>query len=256
MADAWDPSQYERFREERSQPFRDLAGLIEPRPGMRVVDLGCGTGELTAQLHLQLQARETLGIDASRAMLARAPQAPGLRFEEQEIERFEPADRFDLVFSNAALHWVSDHSSLLRRLTAMLASGGQIAVQMPMTDDQIAHQTAYELARSPAFRRLLRGYEQRAPLPEPARYAAWLHRLGYVRQHVRVVMYTHLLESREAAVEWARGALLTEYQKRLAPGDWDRFLERYRQMLLPQLEDERPFFYVYPRILFWGSLPP
>src|SRR5581483_12474238 len=116
---------------------------------MLVADLGCGTGELTAQLHQKLDARETLGIDASAAMLARAPQGPGLRFQQQDIARFAPAERFDLIFSNAALHWVPDHAGLLRRLTAALAPGGQIAVQMPFTDDQTAHQTAFELARSP-----------------------------------------------------------------------------------------------------------
>ncbi len=255
MADAWIPAQYERFGAERARPFRDLVSLVEARPGMRVVDLGCGTGELTAQLHQKLQARETLGIDSSEAMLARAPQVAGVRFEKQDIARFAPPEPFDLVFSNAALHWLPDHAALLERLTAALAPGGQIAVQMPMTDDQTPHLVAIELARSPAFRRLLGGFERRAPLPDPVRYAAWLHRLGYVRQHVRVVMYTHLLESREEVVEWMRGALLTEYRKRLSPPDWERFLERYRQMLIPELEDERPYFQVYPRILFWGALP-
>jgi len=254
VADAWDPAKYERFRDERARPFRDLAALVEPRPGMLVADLGCGTGELTAQLHQKLEARETLGIDASAAMLARAPQGPGLRFQQQDIARFAPAERFDLIFSNAALHWVPDHAGLLRRLTAALAPGGQIAVQMPFTDDQTAHQTAYELARSPEFRPLLGGFTRRAPLPEPTRYATWLHSLGYVRQHVRVAVYTHLLGSREEVIEWVRGALLTAYQERLSPADWERFLARYRQLLLPQLADERPYFLVYPRILFWGAL--
>ena len=71
--DAWDPAQYERFRAERARPFVDLLALVRPRPGMRVVDLGCGTGELTARLHRELAAGETLGIDRSEAMLARAP---------------------------------------------------------------------------------------------------------------------------------------------------------------------------------------
>jgi trans-aconitate 2-methyltransferase len=254
VADAWRPAQYERFRAERAQPFWDLAALVELRPGMRIVDLGCGTGELTAQLHQKLQARETIGIDSSAAMLARAPEAPGLRFEGGDIGEFSPQDRFDLVFSNAALHWVPDHARLFRRLTAALVPGGQIAVQMPMTDTLITHLTAYELARSPEFRRLLGGYHRRAPLPEAQQYAAWLHQLGYVRQHVRVVVYSHLLDTREDVMEWVRGALLTEYQKRLAPADWDRFLLRYRQMLIPQLEDQRPYFYTNPRILIWGAL--
>jgi trans-aconitate 2-methyltransferase len=255
VADAWSPAQYERFRAERAQPYWDLAALIEARPGMLVADLGCGTGELTAQLHRKLQARETLGIDSSPAMLAKAPEGPDLRFEQQDIATFDPAGKLDLIFSNAALHWIPDHPGLLRRLTAALASGGQIAVQMPMTDDLITHQTASELARSAEFRRLLGGYVRRTPLLEPTRYAAWLYRLGYARQHVRVVVYAHLLESREEVVEWVRGALLTEYQKRLSAPDWDRFLARYRQLLIPQLEDEHPFFYVQPRILFWGALP-
>ena len=255
MSDAWEPSRYERFRDERAQPFHDLLALVERRPGMLVADLGCGTGELTAQLHAQLQARETLGIDSSAAMLERAPQAPGLRFRQEDIAAFQPMARFDLLFSNAALHWLPDHATLLRRLCSLLAPGGQLAVQMPFTDDQITHQTAYELARTPEFRRLLGGYDRRPPLPDPSLYAAWLHRLGFARQHVRVAIYTHLLESREHVVEWVRGMLLTEYRKRLQPSDWERFLERYRQMLLPQLEDERPYFFTYPRILLWGALP-
>jgi len=187
-------------------------------------------------------------------MLAKAPRVSGVRFEQRDIAAFEAEPKLDLVFSNAALHWVPDHPGVLRRLTSALAPGGQLAVQMPMMDDQITHVTAYELARSPEFRRLLDGYEGRAPLMEPVRYAGWLHRLGYVRQHVRVAVYTHLLASRDEVVEWVRGALLTDYQKRLSPADWERFLARYRQVLLPQLEDERPYFYSNPRILLWGAL--
>lgn len=255
MPDPWDPAQYERFRKERAQPFHDLLALVERRPGLRVADLGCGTGDVTLELHRSLAAKETVGVDNSAAMLARAPQAEGLQFVRADIEQFEPGRPFDLVFSNAALHWVPDHPALLRRLTAALAPGGQLAVQMPMNDEHPSHVTAHELSRSPQFRGLLRGFERRPPLMEPSRYAAWLHRLGYVRQQVRLHVYPHLLESREAVIEWVRGTLLTDYQKRLAPADWDRFLSRYRELLLPQLADERPFFYPYPRLLLWGALP-
>jgi trans-aconitate 2-methyltransferase len=255
VPDVWDPQQYQRFREERAQPFHDLLALVEPRPEMRVVDLGCGTGDVTLTLHRKLQARETVGVDNSEAMLAKAPREPGLRFVQEEIERFAPPEPFDLIFSNAALHWVSDHGALLTRLTAALAPGGQLAVQMPMNDEHPSHVTAHELARTPEFRRLLEGFERRAPLMEPTRYASWLHKLGYAHQRVRVQIYGHVLESREQVIEWVRGTLLTDYQRRLAPGDWERFLGRYRELLLPQLSEERPYLYTYPRILFWGALP-
>ena len=254
MPDVWDPAQYERFRRERAQPFYDLLALVKPRPGMRVADLGCGTGDVTLELHRSLKARETVGVDNSPAMLEKAPREPGLRFILGEIEQFAPPERFDLIFSNAAFHWVPDHPALFTRLRAALAPGGQLAVQMPMNDDHASHQTAFELARTHEFRRLLHGFERRPRLLEPAQYASWLHHLGFGRQHVRVQVYGHLLESREQVIEWVRGTLLTDYQKRLTPADWERFLERYRELLLPQLSEERPFFYTYPRILMWATL--
>jgi len=255
VPDVWDPQQYQRFREERAQPFHDLVALVEPRPGMRVADLGCGTGDVTLTLHRKLLARETVGVDNSAAMLAQAPREPGLRFVQEEIEQFAPPEPFDLIFSNAALHWVSDHGALLTRLTAALAPGGQLAVQMPANDEHPSHATAHELARSPEFRRLLGGFERRPPLMEPARYAAWLHALGYARQRVCLRVYGHLLEGREQVIEWVRGTLLTDYQKRLQPADFERFLQRYRELLLPQLAEERPFFYTYPRLFLWGVVP-
>ena len=254
MPDVWDPAQYERFRKERAQPFHDLLALVEPRPAMRVLDLGCGTGDVTLELHRKLAARETLGVDNSAAMLAKAPVEPALSFALGDIEQLSLPGKFDLIFSNAALHWVPDHPSLLRRLAALLAPGGQLAVQMPMNDAHPSHVTAHELARTPEFRRLLNGFERRPPLLEPAQYAAWLHHLGFAGQHVRLQIYGHLLDDREQVIEWVRGTLLTDYQKRLQPGDFEWFLRRYRELLLPQLADERPFFYTYPRVLFWGAL--
>src|SRR2546423_5560447 len=90
MSDRWNPEQYERFRNERSQPFFDLLALVEARPAMRVVDLGCGTGELTRLLHQTLNASETLGLDSSAAMLAKSQgfAVDGSRFEQSEIGEF------------------------------------------------------------------------------------------------------------------------------------------------------------------------
>ena len=145
MADVWDPAQYARFQRERSHAFFDLAGFVQWRPAMRVVDLGCGTGELTRVLHERLAARETLGLDSSPAMLARAQAhaGGGLRFAPGDIAAWEGTG-YDLVFSNAALHWVPEHEALLTRLRAALAPGGQLAVQLPANHEHpsqlVAHQ--------------------------------------------------------------------------------------------------------------------
>lgn len=245
----WSPEQYERFKSERHQPFADLVTLIERRPRMRIVDLGCGTGELTRELHELLGADETLGIDDSETMLLKAGSFGGemLHFERGNIEAFVSDKPYDLVFSNAALHWIEDHEKLFVRLTNFLQTNGQLAVQFPANDDHPSHAIAAEVAAS--F-----GVAPRTSAVLPLqRYAELLHRLGYQRQHVRMQVYGHVLPSTEDVVEWVRGALLTHYEAQLAPEVFPEFLETYRRTLLRAIGAERPYFYTYKRVLIWGS---
>jgi trans-aconitate 2-methyltransferase len=255
MADVWDPAQYERFRDERSHPFFDLVALVRPRPGMRVVDLGCGTGELTRLLHGRLEARETVGLDSSEAMLEQArPRAGGgLRFEQGDVAAWDGRD-FDLVFSNAALHWVEDHDELFTRLRRALTPGGQIAVQVPANHEHPSQTVAVAVAREEPFRQAFRGWTRVSPVQPPAAYAEVLERLGFAEQHVRLQVYGHRLESRDEVVEWLRGTTLTDYQRRLEPALWDAFLARYRERLMPRLPERRPYFFTFQRILIWGRL--
>jgi trans-aconitate 2-methyltransferase len=254
--DKWNPEQYERFRNERSQPFFDLLALVEARPAMRVVDLGCGTGELTRLLHQTLNASETLGLDSSAAMLAKSQDfaGRGLRFEQRDISEFTAEGEFDLVFSNAALHWLQNHEALLARLTAALKPGGQLAVQVPANDDHPTHVVAAELARQSPFREAMQGDERHWPVLKPEAYAALLYRLGYAKQSVRLQVYGHLLDARDSVIEWVKGTLLTDYEKRLPAELFAEFMKQYRERLFEQLEDARPFFYPFKRILFWASL--
>jgi trans-aconitate 2-methyltransferase len=253
----WNPAQYERFRAERRQPFVDLLALVQPRPGMRVTDLGCGTGELTRDLHHQLQARDTLGIDRSPAMLARSAEfaTDGLRFEIGDIAAFTADRTYDLVFSNAALHWIPEPESVLARLTAALADGGQLAVQVPANHDHPSHTIAAEVADEEPFRTALGGHVHRAFVLPPERYAVLLHDLGFTAQHVRLQVYVHLLASRADVVEWVKGTLLTDVAGRLPADLYERFLARYRERLMPALADTRPHVYPFKRILLWGRRP-
>jgi trans-aconitate 2-methyltransferase len=244
----WSPEQYEKFKAERQQPFHDLVALIERRPRMRVVDLGCGTGELTRELHETLGARETVGIDNSETMLLKAGSFGGemLHFQQNRIEAFVTDEPYDLIFSNAALHWVPDHEQLLVRLTNFLSANGQLAIQMPANDDHPSHVIAARVAQQ--F-----GIEPRPDfvLP-PERYAQLLHRLGYKQQHVRLQVYGHLLPSTGDVVEWVRGALLTHYESMMSKETFAQFLKVYRRELIAELREERPFFYTYKRVLVWG----
>jgi trans-aconitate 2-methyltransferase len=217
-----------------------------------VVDLGCGGGELTAQLHRHLEAAETLGLDSSPAMLERAAglAGDGLRFEEGDIADFTDSG-WDVVFSNAALHWLPDQEGLLGRLVATLNPGGQLAVQMPANHDHPSHVVAAEVAGAEPFRTALAGYHRESPVRDPEWYALLLEPRP-ARQHVRLQVYLHHLTARGDVVEWVRGTLLTDYQARMPEALFSEFLATYRERLLPRLEDTRPYPYPFKRILFWG----
>jgi trans-aconitate 2-methyltransferase len=245
----WNPSQYEKFKDERKQPFKDLLALIEHRPHMRVVDLGCGTGELTRELHEHLHAEETLGIDNSETMLLKSGAFGNqfLRFEHGDIEAFVTDRPFDLIFSNAALHWLPDHDALFRRLTSFLTPHGQLAVQMPSNEDHPSHAIAAEVAFT------MGEQPRRSDVLPIVRYADLLHRLGFHRQKVQMQVYGHVLESTEAVIEWVRGTLLTDYEKRFGAEKFRRFTQLYRERLRDALGDARPYFYTYKRILIWAT---
>lgn len=265
----WEPANYERFRVERARPFHDLLALVEPAADMDVVDLGCGTGELTRHLHEHLQARSTLGLDASPVMLAKtcpegqepaalSPatlEAPGLRFALQDIRSFEPGPRFDLVISNAALHWLPDHQGLLARLTGMLRPGGQLAVQLPDNEHHPGHLLAAELAAEPPYVEELEGFVQRFTVLSIAEYAVLLDELGFSRTHVRLQVYPHRLEEGATVADFLSGSLLTGYRQRLSPARYRDFLAEYRRRVAAALGEGKPYLYALERLLFWGRRP-
>ena len=216
---------------------------------MRIVDLGCGTGELTRDLHLSLGAEETIGVDSSESMLRKAEAfaSDAIRFEQGDIESFTSERPFDLIFSNAAFHWVPDHERLFARLRNLLTEGGQLAVQMPANDSHTSHIVAATLARDFDI-------PPRADFVLPVeQYAELLHALGATSQHVRMQVYGHVLPSASDVVEWVRGALLTHYQSLLSPERFDDFLAEYRKRMHAALGDTAPFFYTYKRVLLWAA---
>jgi trans-aconitate 2-methyltransferase len=243
----WSPQQYHRFSDERRQPFEDLWRLACRRAGLSVVDLGCGTGELTRELADRLPGSQVLGLDSSEEMLVRArPLAgPGLSFALRRIEELQGS--FDLIFSNAALHWVEDHWALFPRLLRMLRDGGQLLVQMPSNHDHPAHLLAAELASEEPFCGALAGYRRRVEVLPLDAYAEVLHAAGAREVELCEKVYLHELADAAAVAEWTRGTTLLPYLSRLR-GLADEYLARYRSRLA-QLLPQRPLLYTFRRIL-------
>jgi trans-aconitate 2-methyltransferase len=253
--DQWDPGQYNRFADERERPFWDLAELLAPVAGPSLLDLGCGDGRLTAALGGRLGAARTLGLDNSRAMIGAAASrtSPALDFELGDIADWAADGEWDIVFSNAALHWLPDHRAVLGRWLRALRPGGQLAVQVPANADHPAHRLAGEVAAE-----LLAN-----PPPDPVAanvlapeaYAALLDDLGCQDQQVRLQVYVHHLGSTGDVAEWLKGSTLTRFKEPLGPERWTAFVERFRERLLAELGEQSPYAYTFKRILIWGQLP-
>jgi trans-aconitate 2-methyltransferase len=249
----WNPGQYEKFKEQRSAPFDDLLALVEIRPGLEAVDLGCGTGELTRKLADALPAARVAGIDNSAEMLRRATAfaRDGLRFELRDVASLDGS--YDLIFSNATLHWVSGHTDLFPRLFDRLQSGGQLAVQMPANFDHPSHAILRELA-STAFRQWFpRGPHFAAVLPVE-QYAEILFHAGAEDIVVMAKVYPHVMPDSDGIVEWTKGTALIPYLEALPAESRDSFLTQYRERLRA-LFPGAPVFYPFKRILLSARKP-
>jgi trans-aconitate 2-methyltransferase len=253
--DRWDPGQYLRFREQRREPWRDLVAMVEPAERMRVVDLGCGPGELTAELHRKLDAMETVGIDVSKSMLEVAEDQiiEGVRFEVGDLASYSGTGSDDLVFCNSALHWVGDHPGVIAHWAAGLSPHGQIAVQVPANDTHPSHLIADQVASEEPFKTALGGYQRGAPVLDPADYDELFYRLGFPHYRVEMRVYGHVLASVDEVVEWVKGALMVAYGSLLDGQLYQKFLDRYRERLHDQLGAAEPYYYSYKRILMWAS---
>lgn len=250
----WDPDRYHQFRQERAQPFEDLRAMVRVRPGLHVVDLGCGTGELTARLADALPGSDVLGLDSSSEMLARAVplQRPGLHFARGNLA--DLSGSWDLIFSNAAIQWAPDHRSLLRHLAGALRPDGQIAVQIPSNHDHVSHRLIAEVARSDPFRSALAGWTRRSPVLDVEGYAQILYGLGLKEITAVEKVYPHVLPDPDAIADWTRGTALVPYMERLPEALRDPFMERYRAALRAALPAQ-PVFYPFRRILFSAVRP-
>ena len=125
----WDSTLYEESFGIITELGAGVVDLLAPRPGERIVDLGCGTGALTAQI--AAAGAEVVGIDASEAMIARAKELyPHLRFEVARGQDFALEAPVDAVFSNAALHWMSPPEAVVASVARALKPGGRFVAEM------------------------------------------------------------------------------------------------------------------------------
>lgn len=206
----WDATQYLRYGDERGRPFADLIGRIGADAPARVVDLGCGPGNLTALLARRWPGASVIGIDSSPAMIAAAaalPEASSVSFQMGDVRDWQATAAPDVITCNAVLQWVPDHHDLVLSWADMLAPGGWLAFQLPGNFSSPSHRIVRELAASSRWRGLLADAELNRQAGDPAEYVDLLARPGYAVDAWETT-YFHILPGDNAVVEWTRGTTL------------------------------------------------
>jgi trans-aconitate 2-methyltransferase len=229
----WDPQSYLVFGDQRARPFHDLLARVNAHRPRRVVDLGCGPGNLTASLARRWPQARLEALDSSAEMVA-AARGRGVPAQLGDVRAWSPGSDVDVVVCNAVLQWVPGHEALLRGWTAALPASAWLALQIPANLAAPSHAEVRRLAAEPRWRRLLDLREPDAVL-EPAGYAA-LFADRQVELDIWETTYLHRLTGADPVLDWITGTALRPVRASLPEQEWSAF----RTQLAPRLRAAYP----------------
>jgi trans-aconitate 2-methyltransferase len=242
---AWDPAQYLKFADHRLRPAIDLLSRIDLASPREIYDLGAGAGNVTRLLRQRWPHARITGVDESQAMLDEAAAtAPDLAWQRADLTAWSAPEPADLIYSNAALHWLDGHERVFPALLASLAPGGVLAVQMPRNFGAASHTSIAEAARGGTWRTRLEPLLRPPPVAEPAFY------FDLLAPHTASIdvwesEYLQVLDGPHAVVEWTKGTWLRPLLAALDEPDRSGFEARYTELVdraYPRRADGRTLF--------------
>lgn len=251
----WSPEIYNQFKNIRYQPFFDLMNLISSENLRKAIDVGCGTGEQTHILSEKFDDAEFLGIDSSAEMLAEANQFQNekLNFKQIPVEDLiDSKEKWDLIFSNAALQWSDNHEILFPKLISLLNENGQFAVQMPIQAENILNKILFQLASEEPFRTQLDGWNRVSPVLSIDEYAQIMFDNGLKDLNISVKVYPILADDAEKLYQFISGSALIPYVERLDEVSKENFISEYKKRIGKHFKSF-PAMYAFKRLLLYGK---
>jgi trans-aconitate 2-methyltransferase len=227
----WDPSRYSEFAEERSRPFADLLSSVRVVDPKLVVDLGCGSGQLTSSLAERWPGAQIVGLDSSPEMIMRAADfaGPRVRFQLQDLRDWRPETSVDVIISNATLQWVPGHRDLLPFLVSALSPDGWLAFQVPGNFDAPSHELLRRLAADPRYAPMLAD----VVWPAAADAASYLDDLVGLGCSVDAweTTYLHVLTGPNPVFRWISGTGALPVLQALPDDRRAQFVSEYQKLL-------------------------
>jgi trans-aconitate 2-methyltransferase len=249
----WDPQQYLQFEHERTQPSIDLVARITLEDPETIIDIGCGPGNSTQILRKRWPRADIVGLDKSRKMIGRArADHPDQTWLIGDVSALEPDRQYDIVFSNAAIHWVPDHHTLIPRLFRLVKEEGVLAVQVPANNESPLYKIILNVARSGKWSPFTSGQEE---LITYHRAEYYYNHLVSLTQDIALweTTYYHILKSHEDLVAWYKSTAMKPFLESL-PTDDDR--AEFEQEVLTRCKEQYPpqsdgrILYPFKRIFF------
>jgi trans-aconitate 2-methyltransferase len=232
----WNADVYLAFADQRGRPFFDLMSRVGAEKPRRVVDLGCGPGNLTVTLAERWPDAAIEAWDSSPGMVESARER-GVDARVGDVRDWEPKPDTDVVLSNATLQWVPEHAELLVRWARALAPGAWIAMQVPGNFEAPSHEAVRAVARREPFANRLRDmpFRDGKVVYTAVEYANLLTDAG-CRVDAWETVYTHELTGQHPVLDWITGTALRPVIDRLSEEAWQQF----RQQLIPLLDEAYP----------------
>ena len=205
MTHEFDGKKYENASAHQKEWGTRLIAELRVTGDERVLDLGCGDGTLTAQIAELIPEGDVLGIDASRGMIdvAAPKERSNLNFRKLDINDMDFADEFDVVFSNAALHWVKDHKRLLENIHRALRSGGRVCFNFA-GDGNCSHfnTVVREAMVQEEFRLFFAGFEWPWYMPSVDEYQVLAGSIGFDNVRLRGENADRFFPDEETMIRW------------------------------------------------------
>ncbi len=249
----WNADIYLKFKEERTQPSKDLVAKIPIQSPNRIIDIGCGPGNSTAVLGNRYNDAYILGVDNSSEMIDKAKKSyPNFDFKKLDaaVDIGKAGTDFDIVFSNACLQWLPDHKLIIMSWAKLLKKGGALAIQMPFNEDEPIKRIIERCAKLPEFRKKLFGARPKNVLAIKKYYEVLSREFREV--NIWETAYYHVMQDSNSILEWYKGTGLRPYLAKLDEGEQEKFLSKVYDLIkvyYPEQTDSKVLF-KFPRVFF------